>query len=63
MDLDEHVLNFAGQTEPSSLHYLMRFTEDLVTDVPQTDEFAGKDKSEAAAKTASKPDEEAPERK
>lgn len=63
MDLDERVLNFAGQTEPSSLHYLMRFTEDLVTDMPQTDEFAGKDKSEAAAKTAAKADEEAPERK
>ncbi len=60
MDLDERVLNFAGKTEPSSLHYLTRFTEDLVTDVQQTDEFARKEKAE---KMAAKTDEDAAERK
>lgn len=63
MDLDERVLNFAGKSEPSSLHYLMRFTEDLVTETPQTDEFAGKDKTGEPAKTAAKTDEDAPARK
>ncbi|NLS97099.1 MAG: hypothetical protein GXX96_33600 [Planctomycetaceae bacterium] len=60
MDLDKRVLNFAGKNEPSSLHYLTRFTEDLVTEPPQTDELAEKDKE---TKTAAKPDEDTPERK
>ncbi len=63
MDLDKRVVGFAGQTDASSLHYLTRFTEDLVTEAPQTDEFAAKDESGATAKTAAKPDEDAPERK
>ncbi len=63
MDLDKRVVGFAGKADPSSLHYLTRFTEDLITDVPQTDEFATKDKPEEAVKTAAKPDEDTPERK
>ena len=63
MDLDKRVVGFAGKTDPSSLHYLTRFTEDLVTDVPQTDEFAGKEKPADTVKTAAKPDEDATERK
>lgn len=63
MDLDKRVVGFAGKTDPSSLHYLTRFTEDLVTDVPQTDEFAGKEKPAETVKTAAKPDEDTPERK
>lgn len=62
MDLDKRVVNFAGKNEPSSLHYLTRFTEDLISEMPQTDEFAEKDGSQPA-KTAAKPDAEAPERK
>ncbi len=63
MDLDKRVLNFAGKNEPSSLHYLTRFTEDLVTESPQTDELAKKNTSDKEAKTAAKPDKDTPERK
>ena len=63
MDLDKRVLNFAGKNEPSSLHYLTRFTEDLVTDSPQTDELAEKNAPDEEAKTAAKPDEDTSERK
>lgn len=63
MDLDKRVVGFAGRTDPSSLHYLTRFTEELVTETPQTDEFAAKDESAEPAKTAAKPDEDKPVRK
>jgi hypothetical protein len=63
MDLDKRVVGFAGKTDPSSLHYLTRFTEDLITETTQTDEFADKDKSAEPVKTAAKPDEDVPERK
>ena len=63
MDLDKRVVGFAGKTDPSSLHYLTRFTEDLVTEVPQTDESAAKDESKDEPKTAAKPAEDEPARK
>jgi hypothetical protein len=63
MDLDKRVIGFAGKTDTSSLHYLTRFTEDLISDTPQTDEYAGGDDSEDAAKTAAKPVEDAAIRK
>jgi hypothetical protein len=63
MDLDKRVVGFAGKSDASSLHYLTRFTEDLVTEVPQTDELAGKDKSDGPAKTAARTKEDDGERK
>jgi len=63
MDLDKRVVGFAGKTEPSSLHYLTRFTEDLVTEAPVTDEMAAEEEPEEVAKTAAKPDVDSKERK
>lgn len=63
MDLDKRVVGFAGQTDPSSLHYLTRFTEDLVAETPQTDEMAEDDTTAGAVKTAAKPAEKGSERK
>ncbi len=63
MDLDKRVVGFAGKNDTSSLHYLTRFTEDLVTDVQQTDELADKKVSDEPAQTAAKPVDNAAERK
>lgn len=63
MDLDKRVVGFAGKTDPSSLHYLTRFTEDLVMETPQKDEMAVQGTSTEEVKTAAKPDEDATERK
>ncbi|MHB8900396.1 MAG: hypothetical protein ACYC6Y_16720 [Thermoguttaceae bacterium] len=60
MDLDKSVVGFAGRNDTSSLHYLTRFTEELVTETPQADEVAGAD---APAKTATKLGDDDGERK
>ncbi len=63
MDLDKRVVGFAGKNDTSSLHYLTRFTEDLVTENPQTDETAASATSDQPTQTAARPDSDAAGRK
>jgi len=49
MDLDKRVVGFAGKTDTSSLHYITRFTEDLVIG---TETVANADAKTTAAKKA-----------
>ncbi len=47
MDLDKRVVGFAGKTDTSSLHYMTRFTEQLLIEEPKT---ASRESSEEATK-------------
>ncbi len=54
MDLDKRVVGFTGKTDSSSLHYLTRFTEDLITGKQGSEDSSAAESAEAKteAKTA-----------